>query len=419
MTRRRVVVTGVGLVSCLGHDYSQAISALREGRSGVRAMPEWARHGLPSRVAGAIEGIEDKVRAARLPKTLALGMSEAALYCALATRDAVADCGLSDQELSEPGTGCFVGSGVGSSRTIYRTADMYYAGELRRADPCSVLRAMSSSPSAAIVNLLGIHGRSYSLSSACATSAHNVGHAFELIRDGKLKRAVAGGGEEVNDFVAAAFSTLRLALSTRYNDTPERASRPYDAGRDGFVISGGAGIVVLEELEAAQRRGARVRCEIAGFGANSDGYHMVLPEPSGEQAAACMTAALDDAGMEPSDVAYINTHGTSTPQGDIAEVKALRRVFGSRVPPFSSTKSLTGHGLGAAGALELVFCAGMIERSFLAPSINVDEPDPEVSGLPLVTEAREWPVATALSNSFGFGGTNATLVLRRVGTHPR
>lgn len=411
--RRQVAVTGVGLVSCLGHDYAEVMSALRAGRSGVRAMPEWAGHNLKSLVAGVIEGVEDKERAARLPKALSLGMSGAARFCALAALDAVADSGLAADELADLGTGCFVGSGVPSCQTIHRTAELYYAGRVRRADPCTVLRAMSSSPSAAVANMLGIRGRSYSLSSACATSAHNVGHAYELIRDGALERAVAGGGEEVDDLVAAAFSTLRLALSTHYNDTPERASRPYDAHRDGFVVGGGAAIVVLEEMTAARRRGARVRCEIAGFGANSDGYDMVRPEPSGDQVAACMAAALRDAGIEPADVSYINTHGTSTPDGDVAEVRGMRQLFASAMPPFSSTKSMTGHGLGAAGALELVFCTGMIEQGFLAPSINVDEPDPEVADMPLVTEARRATLGTVLSNSFGFGGTNATVVLRR------
>lgn len=413
--RSRVAVTGVGIVSCLGHDYGQVIDALRAGRSGVRAMPEWKTRGLASQVAGMIDDLDDKVSAAALPKALALGMSEAALYSALAARDAVADAGFGPGDLSATDTGCFVGSGVGSCQTIHHAAELYHAGRLRRADPCTVLRAMSSSPSAAVANLLGIRGRSYSLSSACATSAHNVGHAYELIRDGALTRAVAGGGEAVDDLVAAAFSTLRLALSTHYNDTPERASRPYDLGRDGFVVSGGAAVVVLEELGAARRRGARVRAEIAGFGATSDGYDLVRPEPSGEQAAACMAAALADAGIDPSGVGYVNTHGTSTPQGDVAELRALRRVFGARVPPFSSTKSMTGHTLGAAGAMELVFCAGMLEHGFLAPSINVEEPDPAVADLPLVITACDAALDTALSNSFGFGGTNATLVLRRAG----
>lgn len=413
--RRRVAVTGVGLISCLGHDYAAVAHALRRGESGVRAMPEWERHGLKSRVAGAIEGIDQGFRAAPLPKSLGLGMSEAARFCALAARDAAADSGLGEGDLADPGTGCFVGSSVGCCRTVHRTAELYYAGRIRRADPFTILRSMSSSPSAAVAGLLGVRGRSYSLSSACATSAHNVGHAYELIRDGVLERAVAGGGEEVNDLVAASFATLRLALSTRYNDAPARASRPFDAGRDGFVVGGGAAVVVLEEREAARRRGARVRCEIAGFGATSDAHNPVLPEPSGEGAAACMEAALADAGLGPDQVGYVNAHGTSTPDGDAAELRALRRVFGSEVPPFSSTKSMTGHPLGAAGALELVFCAAMLEQGFLAPSINVDDPDPEAAGLPLVTEPRDAAFDVALSNSFGFGGTNATLVLRRAG----
>lgn len=413
MTRRRVAVTGIGLVSCLGHDYGEVGEALRAGRSGVRAMPDWDRPGLRSHVAGALDGAEEKLAAAGFPKQLALGMSDAARWCALAARDAVADAGLGAEELGDRATGCFVGSGVGDIATIHRTAEMYHAGRLRRADPFTVLRAMSSSPSASVANLLGIRGRSYSLSSACATSAHNVGHAYELIRHGGLDRAVAGGGEEVSDLVAAAFSTLRLALSTHYNDAPARASRPYDAGRDGFVVGGGAAIVVLEELAAARRRGAHVHCEIAGFGATSDAHDTVLPHPSGGGAAACMAAALADAGLEPREVGYVNTHGTSTQDGDVAELRALRRVFGDRVPAFSSTKSMTGHGLGAAGALELVFCASMLEGGFLAPSINVDDPDPEVAGLPLVTETREDGVDVAMSNSFGFGGTNAVLVLRR------
>lgn len=413
MSRRRVAVTGIGVVSCLGHDLETVAEALRAGRSGVRAMPAWDGPGLNSRIAGALDGAEEKLRRAGLPKQLALSMSDSARWCVLAARDAVTDAGLGEGELGDPATGCLVGSGVGDGRTMNRATELYRSGRLRRADPFTVLRAMSSSPSAAVAHLLGIRGRSYSLSSACATSTHNIGHAYELIRDGGLERAVAGGGEDVNELVAAAFSTLRLALSTHYNDTPTRASRPYDGGRDGFVVGGGAGILVLEEWEAARRRDASIHCEIVGFGANSDAHDSVLPDPSGGGAAACMEAALGDAGMTPAEVGYINTHGTSTPDGDVAEVRAMRQVFGASLPPFSSTKSMTGHGLGAAGALEAAFCACMLEGRFLAPSINVDDPDPEVVGLPLVTEAREADVTVALSNSFGFGGTNAALVLRR------
>ncbi|MCP3957233.1 MAG: beta-ketoacyl-[acyl-carrier-protein] synthase family protein [bacterium] len=410
--KRRVVVTGLGLVSCLGHDYATVIRALRRGSSGVRAMPEWREHGLKSLVAGRPEGLEEKKQDARLPKKLAPGMSEAALHCSLAARDAVADAGLEDADLGQAGTGCIVGSGTGGVETVHRAGDLYYSDRLRRIDPYTVLRAMSSSASAAVSNLLGIRGRSYSLSSACATSAHNIGHARELIAGGLLDRAVAGGGEGVSELITASFQALRLALSTRYNDTPERASRPYDAGRDGFVVSGGGGIVVIEELEAAKRRGARMRAEILGHGANSDAFDLVLPQPDGERTAECMRAALTGAGVEPEEVDYVNTHGTGTVHGDVSEVRALQRVFGERVPPFSSTKSMTGHALGAAGALELIFSIGMLEEGFLAPSINVENLDPAFEGLPIVTTASDRRPRTILSNNFGFGGTNSSLVIR-------
>ncbi len=409
--RRRVAVTGLGLVSCLGNDYRTAISALERGESGVRAMPEWREHGLKSQIAGRIDGIEAKKQAARLPKKLLPGMSQAALYCCLAARDAVADAGLEAEHLQDPGTGCLVGTGTSGVTSVHRAGALFFDGRLRRIDPYTVLRSMSSSASAAVSNLLKIRGRSYSISSACATSAHNIGHACELISHGVLDRAVAGGGEDSSLLITAAFQALRLALSTRYNDRPAAASRPYDQGRDGFVISGGGGIVVLEELEAARRRGARIRAEILGFGTSSDGFDLVLPEPRGEQAANCMGAALADAGLEPDDIDYVNTHGTGTVHGDAAEVRALQRLFGEELPPFSSTKSMTGHPIGAAGALELIFAVGLLEHGFLAPSINGDQVDEAVAGLPIVTEAQRRRVATVLSNKFGFGGTNASLVI--------
>lgn len=411
--RRRVAVTGVGLVSCLGHDYETVLDALAEGHSGVVAMPEWNEYGLKSRVAGQVADLTEKKAEAKLPKKMTPGMSDSALFCALAGRDAVADSGLGEDEVQSLRTGCIVGSGVGSVDSVNKAAQLYYTHRIRRGDPFTVLRCMSSSASAAVANVFKIRGRSYSLSSACATSAHNIGHAFELIRDGHLDRALAGGGEDVSELITAAFQTLRLALSTHYNETPEKASRPYDANRDGFVIGGGGGIVVLEDMEAALARGAHIRAEILGFGATSDGHDMVLPEPEGRQAAACMQAAIDDAGIDKSEVQYVNTHGTSTYHGDVAEVKAIQRVFGDDVPLFSSTKSMTGHGIGAAGVLELIFCIGMMERGFVAPSINLEEPDPAVVGLPIVTETRERPLDTVLSNNFGFGGTNAALVVRR------
>ena len=411
--KRRVVVTGLGLVSCLGSDYPTALEALEAGRSGVRAMPEWERYGLTSLVAGTIPDLDAKKESAALPKKLVPGMSDAALFCSIAARDAVADAGLSEAELSKVTTGCIVGSGVGSVESVSKAAQLYFDDRVRRIDPYTVLRCMSSSASAAVTNLLKIRGRSYSMSSACATATHNIGHAYELIRDGALDSALAGGGEDVNDLVTAAFQGLRLALSTHYNETPTRASRPFDADRDGFVISGGGGIVVLEELESACARGARIRAEIIGFGATSDGYDAVLPEPEGKQAGACMQMAIDGAGCQPSDIEYVNTHGTSTIHGDVAEVKAMQLVFGEEMPLFSSTKSMTGHSIGAAGALELIFCIGMLERGFVAPSINVENPDPMVEGLPLVTETLRRPLTTVLSNNFGFGGTNAALMIRQ------
>ena len=408
-------MTGVGLVSCLGHDLATARRALFDGRSGVRHAEGWREKGLKSWVVGSLEGLEEKRAQAAIPKKLAPAMSSSALYCALAALDAVADADLADGALGDARTGCLVGSGIGDAASIDHAGNLFAGGRLRRIDPYTVLRAMSSSASAALVNLLGIRGRSYSLSSACATSAHNIGHAYELIAHGLLDRALAGGGEEPDQLTAAAFQALRMALSTRYNDTPERASRPYDAGRDGFVVSGGAGIVVLETLDGALERGATIYAEIAGHGATSDGFDLVLPRPDGSGAAACMELALADAGLEPAAIDAVNTHGTGTIHGDLAEVEALRRVFGQAMPPFSSTKSMTGHALGAAGVLELIFCLAMLGDGFVAPSINIENLDPAFEGLPLVTKTFERPLTTMLSNNFGFGGTNASLVLRRIG----
>ncbi len=410
---RRVAVTGVGLISPLGNDYARVTASLRQGRSGVRAMPEWREHGLKSLVAGALADIEDKRQAARLPKKILPGMSDGALYCALAAQDAVADAGLGDRELQSSRCACIIGSAVGSVDAVRKAGELYFSGRIRRIDPYTLLRAMSSSTSATVANVFQVRGPSYSISSACATSAHNIGHAADLIRSGVVDRAIAGGGEDVSEVITASFQSLRLALSTRSNDRPTEASRPFDAERDGFVISGGAGIVILEELEAARRRRANIRGELVGYAATSNGHDLVLPEPGGKQAAACIELALSNSSVEPRTVDYINCHATSTVQGDVAEVRALERVFGPKPPPFSSTKSMTGHGLGAAGGLELIYCLAMIEHNFIAPSINVEAPDPAVEGLPLVTETRDATLDTVVSNNFGFGGTNASLVLRR------
>jgi len=274
-----------------------------------------------------------------------------------------------------------------------------------------VLLAMSSSASANIANVFPVGGRSYSISSACATSTHNIGHGFELIRGGALNTAIAGGGEEVNALITAAFCAMRLALSTQYNDSPEKASRPYDVNRDGFVIGGGGGIVILEELEHARERGAKVYCEILGYAANSDGYDMTLPEREGRQTGDCMRLAIEDAGINPASIDYINTHGTSTVAGDLAEIAAIRRVFQGNIPFVSSTKSLGGHSLGAAGAHEVIHCIGMIEENFIAPSKNIEVLDPQFEDIPIVREPKEANLEIVMSNNFGFGGTNACIIL--------
>jgi 3-oxoacyl-[acyl-carrier-protein] synthase-1 len=411
---RRVVVTGVGIVSCLGHSYLDVIRRLRSSESGIRGVPEWSEFGIKSLVAGTLKDVEAKTRAAAIGKELLLGMSDAALYCSLSALDAVQDAGLTEKELQSIRAGCIVGSGVGSVSTVYNAAKLAYSGQSRRIDPFAILRCMSSSTSASVANLLKIQGPSYSIGAACATSLQNIGHAYSLVRSGVLDAVVAGGGEEVNELIAACFQGQRTTLSTGYNDTPEAASRPFDAWRDGFVLSGGGGIVVIEELGHAQMRGAKIRAEIIGYGATSDGYHMVTPRPNGMQAAACMRMAIDAAGIRPEMIDYVNAHGTSTVLGDSAEVQAMRTVFGDRVPPFSSTKSMTGHSIGAAGVHEVIYCIGMLEQGFLAPSINVNKLDPAFEGLALITEPVYRGPTTVLTNNFGFGGTNASLVLRRI-----
>ena len=343
MNPRRVAITGVGLISCLGHDYAEVVRALRNGVSGVRAMPEWESLGLKSRVAGAIMGVEAKLERSPLPKKLLLAMSEASKYCCIASLDAVSDSGLSETDVQSDRTACIVGTGIGSVETVYAGGHQVYSGQIGKLSPFTVLKGMASSSSAAVANLLKVHGRSYSISSACSTSSHSIGTAYELIRSGIIDRAVAGGGEEVHPLIASGFQALRFALSTKYNERPEQASRPYDIARDGFVVGGGAGIVVLEDLDRALARGARVRAEIIGFGTTSDGFDMVMPEPTGTHAAKCMLSAIQGSGVSPREVGAVNTHGTATLKGDLAEVTAMKVVFDGKLPPFSSTKSMTGH----------------------------------------------------------------------------
>ena len=411
----RAVITGAGIVSSLGNSLADVEGALRGARSGIARVPGWADLGLRCQVAGVVQGAEELAAAAGISRRERLALSPGVLYCALAAGQAIADAGLTAAELAAPSTGCIVGTGIGSTGAVYLGGVEVHAGRARRVDPYSVVKSMSSSASAALVHRFGIGGRSYSISSACATSAHAIGHATELVRAGLLDIVVAGGGEEIDELVAAAFGAMRTALATRFNDRPALACRPFAADRDGLVLASGAGVVIIENRDRALARGARVRAEVAGFGANSDGFDLVLPEPSGARAAACMRLALADAGATPADVDYVNAHATGTPAGDRAEAAALRLLFGDRLAAISSTKSLGGHALGAAGAQEAIHCLLMLEGGFLAPSANSEPRDPELADLPVVTRARPARLGLVLSNSFGFGGTHAVLALRGAG----
>ena len=411
--KRRVVVTGVGVISSLGHNYSEVVGKLKIGCSGIEKVEEWTQFGLESCVAGTIGDLSSKQENSGISKKTLTYASKSAMYCTLAAKDAVDDAQLEETDFMSSKTGCIVGSGVSDLFSIYQCADKILNQQIKRASPYTVCQSMSSCCSALIANTLSIKGRSYSISSACATSAHNIGHAYDLIREGALDIAITGGGEEISHLMTGAFCAMRMALSTRYNAIPKQASRPYDNDRDGFVISGGGGIVILEDLERAESRNAKIYGEIIGYWANSDGYSMILPDPKGYQTAECILKALEVGNVRPEDVDYINTHATSTPDGDLAEVNALRRAFGKHIPPFSSTKSMSGHALGAAGVNELIFCLGMVENQFIAPSINIENIDPRFEGLPVVQTPVSTPLNILMSNSFGFGGTNAVIVVRR------
>jgi 3-oxoacyl-[acyl-carrier-protein] synthase I len=401
---KRVVITGLGIISSIGNDAREVTSSLIEGRSGITASAEYAELGLRSRVHGPIR----LNPADHIDRRLMRFMGDAAAFCYLASRQAIGDAGLTDEDVSNPRTGLVLGSGGASNRNFLQAADALRNRGIRGVGPYMVTRTMGSTTSANVATALRIKGVNYSISSACSTSAHCIGHAAELIQFGKQDVMIAGGGEEVDWTMTMLFDGMG-ALSSKYNDNPERASRPYDANRDGFVISGGAGIVVLESLEHAQARGARIYAEITGYGANSDGSDMVAP--SGEGAVRCMRLALSTV---EGPVDYINAHGTGTQAGDIKELDAVKEVFGASVPPISSTKSLTGHALGAAGANEAIYCLLMMQDDFIAASANVDDPDPAAEGVPIVTKRRDKAgLRQVMSNSFGFGGTNATLVMRR------
>jgi 3-oxoacyl-[acyl-carrier-protein] synthase-1 len=401
---RRVAITGLGIVSCLGNDQPTVTDALRKGRSGIRFNEPFAEVGLRSQVCGSVD-IDLEARIERKSRRF---MGDAAAYAYVALQDAIADAGLTEAEVASERTGLIAGSGGASSANIVWGADTLREKGVRRLGPYLVPRAMSSTVSACLATHFGIRGLNYSITSACATSTHCIGAAMEQIQWGKQDVIFAGGGEEEHWSLAMMFDAMG-ALSSGYNDAPGEASRPYDANRDGFVIAAGGGMLVLEELEHARARGAHIYAEIAGYGATSDGANMVAP--SGEGAVRCMRQALATVDAP---VDYINTHGTSTPVGDIAELDAMREVFGDRVPPFSSSKSLCGHSLGAAGVQEAIHCLLMLEQGFVAGSANISELDPAAEGLPVLRASEDRPdLRTVMSNNFGFGGTNACLVFQR------
>lgn len=400
---RRVVVTGMGIVSCLGNDADAVSASLRAGRSGITHQPAYASAGLRSHVAGVPQiDLESAI-----DRKLRRFMGDAAAYAHVATQQALADAALTAEQIRSERTGVIAGSGGGSPHWQIEATDILRERGLRKVGPYMVPRTMCSTVSASLATAFGIRGVSYSLSAACATSAHCIGAGADLIRSGRQDIVLAGGGEEAHWGMAFLFDAMG-ALSTARNDAPCSASRPYDAQRDGFVIAGGGGMLVLEEREHALARGARIHAELVGYGATSDGADMVAP--SGEGAVRCMRQALRDVAAP---VDYINAHATATPLGDVIELQAMADVFGAILPPISATKALSGHSLGAAGVHEAIYCLLMMRDGFIAGSAHIDELDARADGFPIVRTSREAMLRTVVSNSFGFGGNNATMVFSK------
>ncbi|AJF74278.1 MULTISPECIES: beta-ketoacyl-ACP synthase I [Raoultella] len=401
---KRAVITGLGIVSSIGNNQQEVLASLREGRSGITFSQEFQDSGMRSHVWGNVKldttGLIDR-KVVRF-------MNDASIYAYLSMQQAVEDAGLKEEVYqNNPRVGLIAGSGGSSKYQVFGADAMRSPRGLKAVGPYVVTKAMASAVSACLATPFKIHGVNYSISSACATSAHCIGNAVEQIQLGKQDIVFAGGGEELCWEMACEFDAMG-ALSTKYNETPDKASRTYDANRDGFVIAGGGGMVVVEELEHALARGAHIYAEIVGYGATSDGADMVAP--SGEGAVRCMHMAMQ--GVD-TPIDYLNSHGTSTPVGDVKELGAIREVFGDNSPAISATKAMTGHSLGAAGVQEAIYSLLMLEHGFIAPSINIDEMDEQAAGLNIVTKPTERALTTVMSNSFGFGGTNATLVMRK------
>ena len=401
---KRVVVTGMGIVSSLGNNQSEVLKSLKKAKSGIEFSEKYAEMGLRSHVYGSISEIDTSDV---IDRKMLRFMADAAIYNAIALDEAIKQSGLSPEIVSNERTGLIMGSGGASNQNVVEAADILREKGIKRVGPYRVPRAMGSTTSACLSTLFKIKGINYSISSACSTSAHCIGNAMEQIQLGKQDVVFAGGGEELDWSLTMLFDAMG-ALSSKYNDTPEKASRAYDANRDGFVISGGGGALVLESLEHAEARGAHIIAELVGYGATSDGYDMVAP--SGEGAKRCMELAISTVSGS---IDYINAHGTSTPAGDMKELQAIKQVFNSKIPLIGSTKSLSGHALGAAGVNESIYSLLMLENDFVAESVNIETLDEEAEGMPIVRQTTQLKLNRILSNSFGFGGTNACLVFER------
>ena len=400
---RNVVITGVGIKSCIGNDYAEVLANLQNAKSGIVFNEKYSDMGFRSCVSGSVNIDLSE----HIDRKLLRFMGESAGYAYLATKDALKMAGIDESHLDSPKTGIVAGSGGASTRVMLESGDIAREKGPKRIGPYGVTKSMSSSISAIIATALKLKGINYSISSACATSAHCIGHAADLIKSGQQDVVIAGGSDDEHWSSSCLFDAMG-ALSSNFNSTPTIASRPYDSNRDGFVISGGAGMIILEDEEHAKKRGANILAKLSGYFANSDGYDMVAP--SGEGASRCMQGAIDNSKIK---IDYINTHGTSTPVGDVAEINAIKVLFNSETPMISSTKSMTGHSLGATGAHEAIYSIMMINENFIAPSINIESLCDDAEGLDIVTETRNISINNVLSNSFGFGGTNASLVISR------
>ena len=400
---RNVVITGVGIKSCIGNDYAEVLANLQNAKSGIVFNEKYSEMGFRSCVSGSVNIDLSE----HIDRKLLRFMGESAGFAYLATKDALKMAGIDESHLDSPKIGIVAGSGGASTRVMLESGDIAREKGPKRIGPYGVTKSMSSSISAIIATALKLKGINYSISSACATSAHCIGHAADLIKSGQQDVVIAGGSDDEHWSSSCLFDAMG-ALSSNFNSTPTIASRPYDSNRDGFVISGGAGMIILEDEEHAKQRGANILAKLSGYFANSDGYDMVAP--SGEGASRCMQGAIDNSKIK---IDYINTHGTSTPVGDVAEINAIKTLFTSEQPMISSTKSMTGHSLGATGAHEAIYSIMMINENFIAPSINIESLCDDAEGLDIVTETRNVSINNVLSNSFGFGGTNASLVISR------